>query len=100
MADARRMETAMIDALYFLAIPIVMLLVAIFTYQGSEQAYKIVKETNDLGEEKFEVWFQYESYSNRNWRKEQEFDTVKEAEEFIARRIKKREILKEGKFKA
>ncbi len=91
----------MIDALYFLAVPFVVLLVALVTWRGSEQSYKIIKETNHLGEEKFEVWFQYESIacSSRNWCKEQECKTVQEAEDFIARQFKKREVVKEGTFK-
>ncbi len=90
------------DLLYFHFVPTLLFFgVFFFTWRGSEKAYKIIKETNSLGEEKFEVWFQYESMdcSSRNWCKQERFDTVKEAEDFIARQSKKREVVKEGTFK-
>jgi hypothetical protein len=89
------------DILYFLLFPAILVLIAILTYKGSANNYKIVRVTNTLGEEKYEVYFQYERIdcSGCNWRLEETFETELQADEFIARQNQKREIVKEGKLK-
>ncbi len=89
------------DILYFLLFPAILVLIAILTYKGSANNYKIVRVTNTLGEQKYEVYFQYERIdcSGCNWRLEETFETELQADEFIARQSKTREIIKEGKLK-
>jgi hypothetical protein len=89
------------DLALFLFFPACLVLIAILTYRGAANSYKIVRVTNTLGEEKYEVYFQYESADcvNRNWRLEQTFATEHEANEFIARQFSKREVIKEGRLK-
>lgn len=89
-----------LDLLYFLSIPAVILLIFIATHRGAANHYRIVRVTNTLGEEKFEVYFQYESMDcvNRNWRLEETFDTAQLADEFIARQFTIRETVREGKL--
>lgn len=91
----------MTDFLYFFSIPIVILLFALVTWRGAGKAYKIVRVTNTLGEEKYEVYFQYESrdFTSCNWRLEQTFESEQLANEFIARQFQTREVIKEGKLK-
>jgi hypothetical protein len=94
------MEWAM-DLLYFLFFPAIVVLFAILTWRGAANNYKIVRVTNTLGEEKYEVYFQYERMdcSGLNWRLEETFPTEREADEFIARQFTKRETVREGKLK-
>lgn len=89
------------DLALFLFFPACIALIAILTYRGAANSYKIVRVTNTLGEEKYEVYFQYESADcvNRNWRLEKTFETEHEADEFIARQSTVREIVREGKLK-
>jgi hypothetical protein len=91
----------MIDILYFLAVPFVALLIALLTYRGDRESYMIVKETNNLGESKYEVWFKYFSIipKSRNWRLEETFATEQLAEDFVSRQTKSREVIKEGKLR-
>ena len=85
------------DVLYFLTFPALVLLFALVSYRGSAVKYKIVRETNSLGEVRYEVWFDYPTFvSKYSWRLEAEFDTEKLANDFIARRSKTRETVKEG----
>jgi hypothetical protein len=90
----------MTDLLYFLLVPVTVMLIAILTYRGAANNYKIVRVTNTLGEEKYEVYFQYESMDcvSRNWRLEETFKTEQQADEFIARQFQKRETVREGKL--
>ncbi len=89
------------DLLYFLSIPAIIAVVAVCTWRGSANNYKIVRVTNTLGEEKYEVYFQYESIDcvGCNWRLKETFETQKQADEFIARQFSKREVVREGKLK-
>lgn len=88
------------DLALFLFFPAAIMLIAILTYRGAANNYRIVKVTNTLGEEKYEVYFQYESADcvHRNWRLEETFETVQQADEFIARQYQKRETVREGKL--
>ena len=89
------------DLSYFLFFPAMIVLIAILTYRGAANNYKIVRVTNSLGEEKYEVYFQYESADcvNQNWRLEKTFETEQLADEFLARQFSKREVIREGKLK-
>jgi hypothetical protein len=89
------------DLLLFLFFPAIVVLAAILTYKGAANNYKIVRVTNTLGEEKYEVYFQYERFdcSGCNWRLEETFETEQLADEFIARQYQKREVVREGKLK-
>jgi hypothetical protein len=88
------------DLLLFLFFPAAIMLIAILTHRGAANNYKIVRVTNTLSEEKYEVYFQYESMDcvSRNWRLEETFATEREADEFIARQYQKRETVREGKL--
>ena len=88
------------DLALFLFFPACVALIAILTYRGAANNYRIVRVTNTLGDEKYEVYFQYESADcvNRNWRLEKTFATEHEADEFIARQYQKRETVREGKL--
>lgn len=89
------------DLALFLFFPACIVLIAILSYRGAGKAYKIVRVTNTLGEEKYEVYFQYERIdcSGCNWRLEETFATEHEADKFIARQYQKREVIREGKLK-
>ena len=88
------------DLLYFLSVPTVIILLFVLTYRGAANNYRIVKVSNTLGEEKFEVYFQYASADcvSCNWRIEETFATEREADEFIARQFTVRETVREGKL--
>ncbi len=90
----------LMDLLYFLSIPVIVALFFILTYRGAASNYRIVRVTNTLGEEKYEVYFQYESADcvSQNWRLEETFETQTQADEFIARQFTIRETVKEGKL--
>ena len=89
------------DLTLFLFFPACIILIAILTYKGAANNYKIVRVTNTLGEEKYEVYFQYERMdcSGLNWRLEETFATEQLADEFIARQYQKRETVREGRLK-
>jgi len=89
------------DLLYFLAIPAIIIVFAVLTWRGAAKNYRIVRVTNSLGEQKYEVYFQYESREcvGTNWRLEETFETEQLADEFIARQYQKREVVREGKLK-
>lgn len=91
----------LMDLLYFLTIPAIIIVVALCTWRGAANNYKIVRVTNTLGEEKYEVYFQYESIDcmGCNWRLEETFESEQLANEFIAKQFTKREVVKEGKLK-
>jgi nuclear transport factor 2 (NTF2) superfamily protein len=91
----------MTDLLYFFAVPIFIIIIFTMLYRGGSKNYKIIKETNTLGESRYEVWFEYESLdcASRNWHKEAEYATLEEADAFIARQFKTRETVREGKLK-
>ncbi len=87
------------DLFYFLVLPGLLLVMAAFTMRGSRpRRYKIVKETNSLGETHWEVWFEYAAMPGNpdTWRMEERFDTEQLANDFIARRSVQREIVKQG----
>lgn len=87
------------DLFYFLAVPGLVVLVSILVYRGDKQGYKIIKETNTLGEIHYEVWFEYYSiHGSHGWRHEKTFDTEEQADQFIARQFKTREVIREGKL--
>lgn len=91
----------MTDILLFLSIPCLVIVFGLLTWRGAGKAYKIVRVTNTLGEEKYEVYFQYESrdFTSCNWRLEETFETEQQANEFIARQFQTREVVREGKLK-
>ncbi len=91
----------MTDILLFLSIPFLVIIFGVLTWRGAGKAYKIIRVTNTLGEEKYEVYFQYESrdFSSCNWRLEETFETEQLANEFIARQFQTREVIREGKLK-
>lgn len=87
------------DVSLFLLAPGLVFIVFLLTYRGDKRGYKIVKETNSLGEIRYEVWFEYYSiHGSHGWMKEETFDTEQQADEFIARQHKIREVIREGKL--
>jgi len=89
------------DVYLFLLAPCLMIFAAVLTsHQPNPKQYRIVKETNTLGEERFEVWFNYPALFlvQRTWRLEEKFDTEQLADEYIARRFKVRELVREGQL--
>jgi hypothetical protein len=86
------------DLFYFLFLPGLMMVIAILTYRGPAQKYKIVKETNSLGESRYEVWFGYSAFPlvQDTWRLEDKFDTEELANDYVARYHKTKLIIKEG----
>ena len=87
------------DLLYFLMVPGLLLVMVLLTMKNSSpRRYKIVKETNSLGETHWEVWFEYTAipFNPDTWRLEQTFETQQLAEDFITRRSVVRETVKEG----
>lgn len=89
----------LIDLLYFLTAPLFLLFLAILTFKGQNpKQFKIVKETNSLGEEKYELWFEYPvmPFNPDSWRKEGDFKTVAEADQYIKSLTKTREVVKQG----
>ena len=85
------------DVLYFLFFPGLVLFAIVLTHRGAKRKYKIVKETNTLGETKFEVWFNYYSITGCcGWLHEKTFDTEEQANAFIASQFKTREVIREG----
>jgi len=87
------------DLLYFLFVPGLIIVAFLLAHRGDKQGYKIVKETNTLGESRYEVWFEYYTiHGLHGWTLEETFDTEEQANEFIARQHKTREIIKEGKL--
>lgn len=91
----------LMDLLYFISIPVIVAFAVLITYRGEANRYQIVRVTNGIGQEKFEVYFRYESMDcvTRNWRLEKTFDTEQQADEFIAQQFTIRETVKEGKLK-
>jgi hypothetical protein len=90
-----------LDILYFLSVPALVAFAAILLYRGEANHYQIVRATNGADQEKFEVYFRYESIDceSRNWRLEKTFATEREADEFIAQKFTTRETIREGKLK-
>lgn len=89
----------MSDIFLFFLVPGLVIIAAILTHRGSRQKFKIIKETNTLGESRYEVWFEYYSFHGlHGWLKEETFDTEDQANEFIARQHKIREVIREGKL--
>ena len=89
----------LIDLAYFFAAPIFLVFLAVIFYRGTEpKRYKIVREYNQLGEEQFEVWFDYPASPliRQTWRRKKIFDTLKLAEDYIARQHCQRETVREG----
>ena len=87
------------DVSLFLLAPGLVFIAFLITYRGDKQGYKIVKETNSLGEIRYEVWFEYYSiHGSHGWLHEQTFDTEQQADEFLARQHKTREVIREGKL--
>lgn len=89
------------DICLFFAVPTILLAWSVLATHGTvPKSYKIVRESNNLGEERFEVWFHYPSFglAARDWRMEEKFDRLQDAEDFITRQTKIRETVKEGKL--
>ena len=87
------------DVLHFLLVPGLVIFAMILTHKGDKQNYKIIKETNSLGESRYEVWFEYYTvHGCHGWRMEEKFDTEEQANEFLARQHKIRETVREGKL--
>ena len=87
------------DLLLFLFFPGVVVVAFLLAHRGNKQGYKIIKETNTLGESRYEVWFEYYTiHGLHGWTKEETFDTEQQADEFIARQHKIREVVREGKL--
>lgn len=87
------------DFLYFLSVPVLIFLIGVFTFRGHKRSYKIVRETNSLGESNYEVWFEYYSLQGTHgWLLEKTFETEEQANEFIASQHKIREVIREGKL--
>lgn len=87
------------DVSLFLLAPGLVFIAYLITYRGDKLGYKIVKETNSLGEVKYEVWFEYYNiHGSHGWLKEETFDTEQQADEFLARQHKTREVVREGKL--
>ena len=89
----------MSDILLFFLVPALVIIAAILAHRGARQKYKIIKETNTLGESRYEVWFEYYTiHGLHGWTLEEKFDTEEQANEFIARQYKIREVVREGKL--
>jgi hypothetical protein len=87
------------DLLYFLFVPGLIIVAVLLAHRGNKQGYKIVKETNTLGESRYEVWFEYYTiHGCHGWLLKEKFDTEEQADEFIARQHKIREVIREGKL--
>lgn len=85
------------DLLRFLFVPGLVLIAMVLCYRGAKRKYKIIKETNNLGESRYEVWFEYYSiHGTHGWLHEETFDTEEQANEFVAKQFKTREVIKEG----
>jgi hypothetical protein len=81
----------------YLGLPIFFIMLAIAMYRGVPERYKIIREIDELGKEKYEVWFKYKSLLTRYpWCLEASFYTLKEAEDFVAGKSINREVVKEG----
>lgn len=91
--------TWLYDIFLFLLVPGLVVVVFLITYRGNRLGYKIVKETNSLGEIKYELWFEYYSiHGTHGWLLENTFDTEEQVNECLARLQKTREVIKEGKL--
>lgn len=87
------------DVSLFLLAPGLVFIAFLITYRGDKLGYKIVKETNSLGEIRFEVWFEYYTiHGSHGWLHEQTFDTEQQTDEFLARQQKTREVIRVGKL--
>ena len=87
------------DLLYFLAMPILIVVMAAVLYRGNQpRGYKIVRVSNNLDEERYEVWFDYPAspFVQSTWSLKETFDSLKLAEDYLARQRTEREIIKEG----
>lgn len=88
------------DFLLFLFVPGLVVFAAVISYRGPAQQYKIVQETNTLGEKRYEVWFEYQRWCSKNtWRLEETFDNLEQADQHIARQSKTRQTVREGSLK-
>lgn len=87
------------DILLFFLVPGLVIVAALLLHRGNKQSYKIVKETNTLGESRYEVWFEYYTvHGLHGWQLEEKFDTEEQANQFIAKQHTIREIIREGKL--
>ena len=87
------------DLAHFLAFPFLMAILAVVLYRSNmPKRYKIIRESNPLGEERFEVWFDYPSSPliQRTWILKETFDTEKAAEDYILRHQIERKTVSEG----
>lgn len=89
------------DLFLFLVVPGLAIVAAIISYRGDAYGYKIVCETNQLGEKRYQVWFEYYSIGaqSRSWRLEETFDTLELADQYISRQTKTTETVREGSLK-
>ncbi len=87
------------DVWLFFTVPALVIIYSLMFGRGRlPKNYKIVRESNTLGEQKYEVWFDYPGIGALTWRCEGEFESEQAADEFIARQFKLREIVKQGSF--
>ena len=87
------------DLARFFAVPFLVIVLSIILYRGDRpRRYKIVRESNPLGEERYEVWFEYPAlpFNPNTWKLEEKFDSEQLANDFITRRKKIRETVREG----
>lgn len=92
--------TWLTDFLLFLFVPGLVVFAAVISYQGTARQYKIVQETNTLGETRYEVWFEYQRWCSKNtWQLEETFDTLEQADQHISRQSKTRQTVREGSLK-
>ena len=82
---------------YFFAFSALVVLFGIIPYRGEPTRYKIVQETNNLGETRYELWFKYGSIlKTYPWCLEGTYATIQEAEEFLTKRNTNRTVVQEG----
>lgn len=87
------------DLSLFFTIPLIAILCGVLFYRSCEpKRYKIVREFNQLGEERFEVWFDYPASPlvKHTWCLRETFNTLELAEDYIARQHSQRETVREG----
>lgn len=87
------------DVWLFFTVPALVIIYSLMFGRGRlPKNYKVVRESNTLGEEKYEVWFDYPGLSSYTWRCEAEFSTLEEANNFILKQSRQREIVTQGSF--
>lgn len=91
----------LIDLAYFFTVPLLVVIAAAILYRGNQpRGYKIVRVSNSLDEVRYEVWFDYPAspFVQSTWSHKETFDSLKLAEDYLARQQTEREIIKEGQL--